>query len=162
MYLFTRDRIPVETTGLGVLIVLVLIFYFFPYRNIQPTGFFVNFGHEALVTICALLIIARGLETTGTLQPLATFMSRHWADRPGMALFMTLIIGAVCSAFLNNTPIIVMLLPVVVAVCLKLRRPPSKVLMPMGFATLIGGMATTIGTSTNLLVVGIAADLGQR
>ena len=55
-----------------------------------------------------------------------------------------------------------MLLPVLVAVCLKIRRPPSKVLMPMGLATLIGGMATTIGTSTNLLVVGIAADLGQR
>ena len=162
MFLFAKDRIPLETTGLGVLLLLVLIFYFFPYPNIYPTNFFVNFGNEALVTICALLIVGRGLETTGALQPLATFMSRRWSERPGLALFMTLVIGAGCSAFLNNTPIVVMLLPVLVAVCLKIRRPPSKVLMPMGLATLIGGMATTIGTSTNLLVVGIAADLGQR
>jgi di/tricarboxylate transporter len=162
MFLFTKDRIPLETTGLGVLLLLVLIFYFFPYPNIRPTSFFINFGHEALVTICALLIVGRGLESTGALQPLATFMSRHWSERPGLALFITLVIGAVSSAFLNNTPIIVMLLPVIVAICIKIRRPPSKVLMPMGLATLIGGMATTIGTSTNLLVVGIAADLGQR
>jgi len=162
MFLFTKDRIPLETTGLGVVLLLVLMFFVFPYRNIQPANFFSNFGHEALVTICALLIVGRGLETTGALQPLASIMSTYWIEKPGLALFFTLLVGAVCSAFLNNTPIIVMLLPVLVAVCLRTRRSPSKVLMPMGLATLIGGMATTIGTSTNLLVVGIAADLGQR
>lgn len=162
MFLFTRERIPLETTGLGVVLILVLMFYFFPYPGVQPADFFFNFGHEALVTICALLIVGRGLETTGALLPLGTFMSRYWQERPGVALFATLIIAAVCSAFLNNTPIVVMLLPVLVAACLRARRPPSKVLMPMGLATLIGGMATTIGTSTNLLVVSIAADLGQR
>jgi len=162
MFLFTKDRIPLETTGLGVVLILVLMFYFFPYQDIRPTDFFVNFGHEALVTICALLIVARGLESTGALQPLASFLSRYWLDRPSLALFLTLIIGAACSAFLNNTPIVVMLLPVLVAVCLRTRRPPSKVLMPMGLATLIGGMATTIGTSTNLLVVSIAADVGAH
>ena len=162
MFLFTKDRIPLETTGLGVVVLLVLMFFIFPYKNIQPANFFSNFGHEALVTICALLIVGRGLETTGALQPLASIMSTYWIEKPGLALFFTLLLGAVCSAFLNNTPIIVMLLPVLVAVCLRTRRSPSKVLMPMGLATLIGGMATTIGTSTNLLVVGIAADLGQR
>jgi di/tricarboxylate transporter len=162
MFLFTKDRIPLETTGLGVVLLLVLMFFIFPYQNIQPADFFSNFGHEALVTICALLIVGRGLETTGALQPLASIMSTYWIEKPGLALFFTLLLGAVCSAFLNNTPIIVMLLPVLVAVCLRTRRSPSKVLMPMGLATLIGGMATTIGTSTNLLVVGIAADLGQR
>lgn len=162
MFLFTKDRIPLETTGLGVVLILVLMFFIFPYKNIQPANFFSNFGHEALVTICALLIVGRGLETTGALQPLASVMSTYWTEKPGMALFITLIVGAFCSAFLNNTPIVVMFLPVLVAVCLRTRRSPSKVLMPMGLATLIGGMATSIGTSTNLLVVGIAADLGQR
>jgi di/tricarboxylate transporter len=155
MFLFTKDRIPLETTGLGVVLFLVLMFFIFPYKNIQPANFFSNFGHEALVTICALLIVGRGLETTGALQPLASVMSTYWTEKPGMALFIS-------SAFLNNTPIVVMFLPVLVAVCLRTRRSPSKVLMPMGLATLIGGMATSIGTSTNLLVVGIAADLGQR
>ena len=154
MYLFTKDRIPLETTGLGVLVLLVLMFVIFPYKDVQPTDFFANFGHEALVTICALLILGRGLEATGALQPLASTMSSYWLEQPTLALAATLIVGAVCSAFLNNTPIVVMFLPVFVAVCIRAGRPPSKILMPMGLATLIGGMATTIGTSTNLLVVG--------
>lgn len=162
LFLFTKDRIPLETTGLGVLILLVVGFYFFPYDDIQPADFFSNFGHEALVTICALLIVGRGLETTGALQPLASVMVRYWLDRPRLALIVTLSVGALASAFLNNTPIVVMLLPLLVACSMRARRAPSSVLMPMGLATLIGGMATTIGTSTNLLVVGIAADLGQR
>jgi di/tricarboxylate transporter len=161
MFLFTKDRIPLETTGLGVLVLLILVFFFFPYDNIQPADFFVNFGHEALVTICALLIVGRGVETTGALQPVASIMSKYWLEKPTFALFLTLVIGAFASAFLNNTPIVVMLLPVLVAVCIRAHRPPSKVLMPMGLATLIGGMATTIGTSTNLLVVAIAFDIAQ-
>lgn len=162
LYLFTKDRVPLETTGLTVVLLLIVGFYLFPYKNIQPADFYVNFGNEALVTICALLVVGRGLETTGALQPLATIMARYWIDRPQFAMFLTLLLGAVFSAFLNNTPIVVMLLPVLVACAMRARRPPSGVLMPMGLATLIGGMATTIGTSTNLLVVGIAADLGQR
>ena len=64
------------------------------------------------------------------------------------------------SAFVNNTPIVVLLLPILISVCLRNSSSPSGVLMPMGFATLVGGMATTIGTSTNLLVVSVANDLG--
>ena len=79
---------------------------------------------------------------------------------PGLSLLLTLLVGAVLSAFVNNTPIVVLLLPILISVCLRTRKSPSKILIPMGFATLVGGMATTIGTSTNLLVVGIAKDLG--
>ena len=64
------------------------------------------------------------------------------------------------SAFINNTPIVVLLLPILISVCLRTGTSASGVLMPMGFATLVGGMATTIGTSTNLLVVSVADDLG--
>jgi len=162
LFLFTKDRIPLETTGLSVMLLLILLFYFFPYGGVEPADFFVNFGNEALVTVCALLVVGRGLETTGALQPLGNLMARYWSEAPKLALILTLVVGAVLSAFLNNTPIVVMLLPVLVAASLRSRTPPSGVLMPMGLATLLGGMATTIGTSTNLLVVGIAADLGER
>jgi di/tricarboxylate transporter len=166
LFLFTRDRIPLETTGLAVLVALVVGFYVFPYQSpsgmlIQPTDFFSNFGHEALVTICALLVVGKGIESTGALQPVATLMAGAWMERPKLALLVTLLVGAFCSAFLNNTPIVVMLLPMLVAVCIRTGTAPSGTLMPMGLATLIGGMATTIGTSTNLLAVGIAVDLGQ-
>jgi di/tricarboxylate transporter len=138
----------------------VLGFYLFPYGSVQPADFFRSFGHEALITISALLIVSKGLETTGALQPLASIMASGWQERPGLSLLTTLVVGAVASAFLNNTPIVVMLLPILVAVCLRSGAVPSSMLLPMGLATLIGGMATTIGTSTNLLVVGIVADRG--
>ena len=160
LFMFTRDRIPLESTGLAVLTVLVLGFFLFPYGSVQPADFFHSFGHEALISISALLIVSKGLETTGALQPLASIMVSGWQERPGLALLATLVVGAVASAFVNNTPIVVMLLPVLVAIFLRSGSAPSGMLLPIGMATTIGGMATTIGTSTNLLVVGIVADRG--
>jgi len=158
LYLFARERIPLETTSFLVLVSLVAGFYVFSYPGVEPQKFFLSFGNEALVTICALLIVGKGLEVTGALQPLANVMAAGWQTRPRLAMLTTLVVGAVSSAFLNNTPIVVMLLPILVAVCLRSGIASSGVLIPMGLSTLIGGMATTIGTSTNLLVVGIASE----
>ena len=166
LILFTRDRIPLETSCLIVLVSLVLVFQIFPYERggvpLRVTDFFSGFGHEALVTIAALMIVGRGMETTGALRPVAVLMSKGWKERPAFSLLATLVVAAMLSAFLNNTPIVVMLLPILVSVAMRTGTAPSEILMPMGLATLIGGMATTIGTSTNLLVVGIAADLGLQ
>jgi len=166
LILFTRDNIPLESSSLGILVALILLFQIFPYtadgeRLLGPADFFGAFGNEALVAVCALMIVGKGLETTGALQPLASAIAAAWKARPMVALLLTLVAGAVLSAFLNNTPIVVLLLPILVAASLRSKVPVSGVLMPMGFATILGGMSTTIGTSTNLLVVGIAADLGQ-
>lgn len=85
-----------------------------------------------------------------------------WGVNPTLSLFATLLVGAALSASMNNTPIGVLLLPILVSVSIRNRLPASGVLMPVGFATLVGGMSTTIGTSTNLLVVAVAADLGVQ
>ena len=164
LYLFTRDRLPLEASALAILIVLLIVFEVFPYEadglRLAPTSFLSGFGHEALITICALMIIGTGLEVTGALQPLAAGLAKAWNAKPRLASLATLAISGILSAFLNNTPIVVMLLPMLVGVALRNKLAPSSLLMPVGFATLVGGMATTIGTSTNLLVVSIAADLG--
>ena len=165
LFLFTRDRIPLESSSLAILIILVAGFALFPYerggeRLLEPVDFFAGFGSEALVAICALMMVGKGLETTGALQPLATIVSRAWSTRPILALLMTLVAGAILSAFMNNTPIVVLLMPILVGASLRAKFPVSEVMMPMGLATIIGGMSTTIGTSTNLLVVGISQDLG--
>ncbi|MGI9291964.1 MAG: SLC13 family permease [Gammaproteobacteria bacterium] len=160
LVMFARERIPLETTGILVLVSLVVGFYIFEYPEVEPQQFFLAFGNEALITICALLIVGKGLETTGALQPLANLMAAGWQERPMLAMLSMLLVGAITSAFLNNTPIVVMLLPILVAVCMRSGTTPSSILIPMGLSTLIGGMSTTIGTSTNLLVVGIAADQG--
>ena len=165
LFLFTRDQIPMESSSLAVFIVLVAGFTLFPYeRNgevvLNAVDFFAGFGSEALVAICALMMVGKALETTGALQPLANIVSRAWMTAPVMALLMTLVAGAVLSAFMNNTPIVVLLMPILVGASLRAKFPVSGVMMPMGLATIIGGMSTTIGTSTNLLVVGISHDLG--
>ncbi len=166
LFLFTRDRIPIESSSLGILIVLVAGFQFFPYAGdgvpVGPVEFFAGFGNEALITICALMIVGKALETTGALQPLATIVGRAWSTRPVLALLVTLVAAAVLSAFMNNTPIVVLLMPILVGVSLRVKFPVSGVMLPMGLATIIGGMSTTIGTSTNLLVVGISEDLGME
>ncbi|HEX7080913.1 MAG TPA: SLC13 family permease [Gammaproteobacteria bacterium] len=164
LYLFTRDKIPLEASALAILVTLLLVFQLSPYEDadgpLEPTRFLSGFGHEALITIAALMIIAKGLETTGALQPLALRLARAWTARPRGAILMTMLIAAVLSAFVNHTPVLVMLLPMLIGVAVRNKIPPSSILMPIGFAALLGGMATTIGTSTNLLVVGIAADSG--
>ncbi len=164
LYLFTRDKIPLETSSLLILISLVVGFETFPYTRdgitLQPGDFFSGFGNEALVAICALMIVGQGLESTGALRPLAALLSRLWATRPLLSFLATLLSAALLSAFLNNTPIVVMLLPILISVSIRNKQSASGILLPTGLATLLGGMTTTIGTSTNLLVVGIVADLG--
>jgi di/tricarboxylate transporter len=167
LFLFTRDRIPLESSSLIILIVLVAGFELVPYVKDGETvlgtaDFFAGFGNEALIAICALMMVGKALETTGALQPLATVVGKAWSTRPVLALLTTLVAGAVFSAFMNNTPIVVLLMPILVGASLRSKFPVSGVMMPMGLATIVGGMSTTIGTSTNLLVVGISQDLGMH
>ena len=166
LFLFTRDRIPLESSSLTILILLVAGFTLFPYERagepLAAVDFFAGFGNEALVAICALMMVGKALETTGALQPLANVVTRAWSTRPVLALLITLLAGAVLSAFMNNTPIVVLLMPILVGASLRAKFPVSGVMLPMGLATIVGGMSTTIGTSTNLLVVGISRDLGMH
>ena len=166
LVLFTRERIPLETSCLAVMVILVVGFQVFPYESggvpLRAVQFFSGFGHEALVAICALMVLGAGLEATGSLRPVAAVLARLWQSSPVLSLLLTLVVAAILSAFLNNTPIVVMLLPILVGTALRSGVSPSGVLLPMGLATLLGGMATTIGTSTNLLVVSVASDLGLK
>jgi di/tricarboxylate transporter len=166
LYLFSRRRYPLELTSLGLIVVLTVGFSLFPFEHgslrLDPVDFFYGFGHEALIAVCALMVVGQGLVLTGALEPVGRTLARAWGRMPFLSLLATLVIGAVLSAFVNNTPIVVLLLPILVSVCLRTGTSASKILMPMGFSTLVGGTATTIGTSTNLLVVAVAADLGLR
>ncbi len=168
LFLFTRDNIPLESSSLAILILLVAGFQLWPYETMAgevilgPVDFFAGFGNEALIAICALMMVGKALETTGALQPLATIVGRAWATRPVLALITTLVASAILSAFMNNTPIVVLLMPILVGASMRVKFPVSGVMLPMGLATIIGGMATAIGTSTNLLVVGISRDMGVQ
>jgi di/tricarboxylate transporter len=165
LFLFSRDRIPMETSALVIFAVLVVGFEVFPYevngRTLDPASFLADFANDALITIMALLICTRGLEATGALQPVADRLAVLWARSPKLALLVALLLCGVLSMFLNNTPVVAMMLPILVSVCIRTGTPTSGVLMPIGYATIIGGLCTTIGTSTNLLVVQMAVEHGM-
>ncbi|NOR20130.1 MAG: SLC13 family permease [Xanthomonadales bacterium] len=165
LVLFTRDSIPLETTSLVVLVALAIGFQLFPFESdgqvIKPSDFFLGFGNRALIAVSALMVVGQGLISTGALEPVGRLLARSFRRSPALSLLLTLFMTAFLSAFINNTPIVVLMLPILIGVAVKTGTSPSGMLMPMGFASIVGGMATTIGTSTNLLVVNVAADMGM-
>jgi di/tricarboxylate transporter len=164
LYLFRRDDFPLETSSLVVIAILCLMFALFPFsmngEHFEPSSLFFGFGHEALITVCSLMIIGHGIVRTGALEPIGRYLAKLWKISPSLSLLLTLVLGATLSAFVNNTPIVVLLLPILVSVSLRNKTDSSPMLLPMGLATLVGGMTTTIGTSTNLLVVSISKNMG--
>ncbi len=164
-YGFARGKLAVEIISLLTIGAIALGLYFFP----LPGGTardglvlaFEGFGHHALVTICALMIMGRGLVVTGALDPAARALRRIWLLNRQLGLLVTLLAAFGFSMIINDTPVLVLLLPILVQLATKGGMPASKTLIPVNSAILIGGMATTIGTSTNLLVVSIATDLGM-
>ncbi len=167
LYLFRREDIRLESSCMVVLILVAVGFEIFPYHlpdgtHLESTHFFYGFGHEALIAVCGLMIAGQGLVRTGALEPVGRLLGRIWKVSPQLSLLVTLIVAAILSAFMNNTPIVVLLIPILISVSVRNNTSPSGLLMPMGFATLVGGMSTTVGTSTNLLVVAVAAEQGLR
>jgi len=166
LYMFTRDRIPLETSSLFVLAILAAGFEFFPFSHegetLHAIDFFSGFGHEALVAVTALMVIGHALARTGALEPVGRMLGKLWDVSPRLSFLLTLLVGAGLSSFVNNVPIVILLLPILTSVSLRTGTSASGILMPMGFSTLIGGMGTTIGTSTNLLVVSVAVSMGME
>jgi di/tricarboxylate transporter len=166
LILFANDRIPIATTSLVILVTLTLVFEWLPYHTadsrVHGYEFLTGFGHRALIAVCALMIAGQGLINTGALEPLGRILARYWSISPQLFFLATMLIAGALSAFVNNTPIVILLLPILISVSIRTATPASGLLMPIGFATLVGGMSTTIGTSTNLLVVSFAEELGVR
>ncbi len=164
LILFTRKKIPLESSSLMVLVGLAVGFELFPFNmpdgTLHAVDFFHGFGHEALVAVCALMIAGQGIVRTGALEPVGRAVARMWRISPAFTFLMTLLVSAWISAFINNVPVVVLFLPILITVAVRTGVPASSVLMPMGFATLLGGSSTTIGTSTNLLVIAVAAEMG--
>ena len=163
---FARGRMSVEIISLLMIAVIAIGLYFFPLPHSEPTDglqlAFSGFGHYALITICALMVMGRGLVVTGALDPAAKLLERVFKFNQQVGLLVSLVAAMLLSMGVNDTPVLVLLMPIFVALAERGGLPASKTLIPLNAAVLIGGMATTIGTSTNILVVSIARDLGMR
>lgn len=113
-----------------------------------------GFANEGMLTVAALFVVAAGLRQTGAMTRIAgLLLGRGGSDR--MALARLTLPTAAMSGFLNNTPIVAALMPAVTEWARRNQRPASRFLMPLSFATILGGTVTVIGTSTNLVVTGL-------
>jgi di/tricarboxylate transporter len=144
-FLFAQGRIKIEVLCLVLISLLALGFYFFPLEGADGMAIaFGGFGHHALVTICSLMILGRGLVTTGALEPATMVLSRLWAFSPSLGLLSAILVCAGLSMFINDTPVLVLALPILLSLAAKSGFPASKTLMPVNFAILIGGTMMTI------------------
>jgi Na+/H+ antiporter NhaD/arsenite permease-like protein len=114
-YLFAKEQLPVQSTALLALLALMLLFGIFPYdgdRRLGPEQFLAGFGNTALVTICFLMVLGRGLVETGALEPIVRRLARIWGFAPQLALLLMLVFCMLASGVMNDTPIVVIMMPV--------------------------------------------------
>ncbi|MBO6756039.1 MAG: SLC13 family permease [Roseibium sp.] len=163
--LYALERYAIEIVALGSVVAFIVIFTVLPVDNgsgmITPADFLAGFANPALITVICLLIIGQALFQTDALEGPAKAMVRWTRGRSYLATVPILCTVGVLSAFLNNTPVVVMFLPILSAVAATMGHSPSRVLMPLSFVAILGGMTTMIGSSTNLLVSNYAAQVSD-
>ncbi|WP_049924445.1 SLC13 family permease [Halopiger djelfimassiliensis] len=155
--LFVTERLPIDVTAILLIVVLVVLE---PWTGIDPTTGISGFANEATITVLAMLILSGGISRTGIVQQLGRRMAAFAGDSIRKQLFATVVATSPVSGFLNNTPVVALLVPVVTDVANRGNTSPSKLLIPLSYASQVGGMLTLIGTSTNILASDISARLG--
>ncbi len=159
--LYASERVSYELTSLSVLACLVVLFELMPVENMGISRLLAGFGNPALIAVLGLLVIGQGLATTGALGRGAWILLKLTRGHPWGSVALSLMVVAAVSAFLNNTPVVLIFIPIMQSLAEKLNFGPGRTMMPLSFAAILGGMTTLIGSSTNLLVSGTLRTLGE-
>jgi len=152
--LFATEALPVDLVAVLILVSLIITGVLTPQESIK------GFSNKATITVAFMFVLSAALLKTGALQVLAHKLSKVFRYKFNVGMLMMMLMIAVISAFVNNTPVVAMFIPVVVQIAHSSGQEPKKMLIPLSFASIFGGMCTLIGTSTNILVSGIAAENG--
>ncbi|MBF2075435.1 MAG: SLC13 family permease [Synechococcales cyanobacterium C42_A2020_086] len=151
---FAVEWLPVDLTALAITVILMLLGLVSPEEGIS------GFGNSATITVMAMFILSAGIARTGVIQVVRDFLLKWGGKSPRRQIIvMGMIVGPI-TAFINNTAVVAVFLPIVEDWCKKQNISPSKLLIPLSYATVLGGMITVIGTSTNVLASGISQKLG--
>ncbi|MEC9131597.1 MAG: SLC13 family permease [Verrucomicrobiota bacterium] len=130
--------------------------------TLSPQELFQVFGNEAVVTVACMFVLSSALERTGVIARMGALID-PFVGRNDLSVSLFLLpLVAVLSAFINNTPVVLVFMPMVMAIAARQNIRPSKLLIPLSFASIFGGCCTLIGTSTNILVSSTAERMGER
>ena len=155
VWFYIREKFSIETISVGVIVALLLFFHFFSPSGqveINSSALLSGFAAPALITIMALLVVGQGMFQTGALESPIMTINNALDKSPRRTLAMVFSIAFGVSMFMNNTPVVVMFIPVLSAMSSRLRQAASRYMMPLSFMCILAGMTTLIGSSTNLLV----------
>lgn len=163
---FFREWGPPDLVALGAMAV-VLLLGILPLQDVVENGVILErglltvFSNGAPITIACMFVLSAGLERTGVIDAMGKFFSRIAGKSELRVLLVMMTMVAVLSAFVNNTPIVVVFLPIVLAHARAVKLRASRLLIPLSFASILGGTCTLTGSSTNLIIDGVAQEYGQ-
>lgn len=152
--LFVWNRVRVDVVGVIVMAALILTGLVSPQEGVS------GFSNEAMLTVAAMFVLSAGLVRTGAIDALGRWVARMAGRSEWRLLAISLLLVIPLSAFINNTPVVVVTIPMILGITRQTGVAPSRVFMPISFASQMGGTLTLIGTSTNLLVAGLVLELG--
>ncbi len=151
---FIAEWLPVDVTALVIAVVLMLLGLVTPEEGVS------GFSNSATITVMAMFILSEGIGRTGVIQVVRDVLIKWGGKNPRQQIFvMGAIVGSI-TAFINNTAVVAVFLPIVEDWGKKQNISVSKLLIPLSYATVLGGMITLIGTSTNIVASGISKELG--
>jgi di/tricarboxylate transporter len=159
LVLFATEWFPIDVTAI---LVMVLLMVLEPWTQISAREGISGFASPATITVLAMLILSTGINRTGIVQMLGQKMAKFAGTDQRKQLAATIGVTGPISGFINNTPVVAILVPVISDLAHEGNTSPSKLLIPLSFASMFGGMLTLIGTSTNILASDIAAQLGAK
>ncbi len=166
--LYATERLSIERTSIVILAVLMLVFELAPltpqagHEKINAALLLRGFANPALIAVVCLLIVGEGLARTGALDWLVRFILRVTGDSGPAAILLTFATVLISGAFLNNTPVVIMFIPILESVVRQHGIAASRLMMPLSFIAIMAGMTTLIGSSTNLLISGTMEQLTGR
>ena len=160
---YSTRKFPIDAVSISVLGLLFLIFEIFPVKGISIDNFIQGFANHGLLTVMALLVVAQGVYSTGILNTFVDnimHLNRDLKTSKNTLLILLLLMVALFSSVMNNTPIIIIFIPLVSIIAEKMNLSISKALIPLSYAGILGGMTTLVGSSTNIIGAEVAKDLG--
>ena len=152
--LFATELLSVDHVSIGIMVVFVLT------GVLTPAQSFDGFANSATLTVAAMFVLGNALIRTGIIESIGPFFTDLISKSHRRSIFSLTVITGGISAFINNTPVVATFIPVITNAARKTKKSPSKYLIPLSFGAIFGGSCTLIGTSTNLLVDGIAKSSG--